>query len=298
MEGGNMMIRYKYILGFLAAIVCFTGLAGCEASSKGEEEKNEIALSRIEEELQKEAEIEEGLEETEKETVEISQETLADKVLSYTQLPTESLYFLMATEISYEGKMVRINEEDSGRLLDLFQDITVEKIDGWKTGERLYTLLLYGESQTQGCMVEVYDGWVRFNWLDCYKTSGNEFVSVLGELYDTSEELQKISPEEVLLSSSFAQQRGFTEEDIFYVNGKPALPMETGYGEMPPAQGEWYYETYICVEDIYFNEIGTAYQVMYYIDYHDDNGVYMEDGYSKIWNYYDYVTNEWGFILF
>lgn len=237
---------------------------------------------------------------TGEETAAISQETLADKVLSYTQLPTESLYFLMATEISYEGKMVRINEEDTGRLFDLFQDITVEQIDGWKTGERLYTLLLYGESQTQGCMVEVYDGWVRFNynWQACYKTSGNELVSVLAELYDTSEELQKISPEEVLLSSSFAQQRGFTEEDIFYVNGKPALPMETGYGEMPPAQGEWYYETYLCVEGMFFDWEATAYQVIYCIDYHDDNGVYMEDGYSKIWNYYDYVTNEWGFILF
>lgn len=290
-----MVIRYKYILGFLAAIVCLAGVAGCGAPSKGEEKKNEVTLeSRTEEELQKETEVEDGPEET----VEISQETLADKVLSYTQLPTESLYFLMATEISYEGKMVRINEEDSGRLIDLFQDITVEKIDGWKTGERLYTLLLYGESQTQGCMVEVYDGWVRFNWLDCYKTSGNEFVSVLGELYDTSEELQKISPEEVLLSSSVAEERGFTEKDIFYVNGKPALPMETGYGEMPPAQGEWYYETYICVEDgMYFNEIGTAYQVMYYIDYYDDNGVYI-DSYCKIWNHYDYVTNEWRFILF
>lgn len=295
MEGGNMVIRYKYILGFLAAIVCLAGFAGCGAPSKGEEEKNEVTLeSQTEEELQKETEVEDGLEET----VEISQETLADKVLSYTKLPTESLYFLMATEISYEGKMVRINEEDTGRLLDLFQDITVEQIDGWKTGERLYTLLLYGESQTQGCMVEVYDGWVRFNWLDCYKTSGNEFVSVLAELYDTSEELQKISPEEVLLSSSVAEERGFTEKDIFYVNGKPALPMETGYGEMPPAQGEWYYETYICVEDgMYFNEIGTAYQVMYYIDYYDDNGVYI-DSYCKIWNHYDYVTNEWGFILF
>lgn len=237
---------------------------------------------------------------TGEETTGISQETLADKVLSYTKLPTESLYFLMATEISYEGKMVRINEEDTGRLFDLFQDITVEQIDGWKTGERLYTLLLYGESQTQGCMVEVYDGWVRFNynWQACYKTSGNELVSVLAELYDTSEELQKISPEEVLLSSSFAQQRGFTEEDIFYVNGKPALPMETGYGEMPPAQGEWYYETYLCVEGMFFDWEATAYQVIYCIDYHDDNGVYMEDGYSKIWNYYDYVTNEWGFILF
>lgn len=238
--------------------------------------------------------------ETEEESVEIRQGTLADKVLSYTQSPTENLYFLMATEISYEGKMVRINEEDTGSLLRLFQDITLEKMDGWARGECLYTLLLYDESQTQGCMVEVYDGWVRFNynWQACYKTSGNELVSVLAELYDTSEELQKISPEEVLLSSSFAQQRGFTEEDIFYVNGKPALPMETGYGEMPPAQGEWYYETYLCVEGMFFDWEATAYQVIYCIDYHDDSGVYMEDGYSKIWNYYDYVTNEWGVHIF
>ena len=295
-----MVIRYKYILGFLAAIVCFAGLAGCEVSSKGEEEKNEIALSRIEEELQKEAETENGLEETEEESVEISQETLADKVLSYTQSPTESLHFLMATEETYEGRVVRIDEEDTRRLIDLFQNITVEKMDGWTKGKRLYTLLLYDETQTQGCMIDVYDGWVGFNWMAYYKTSDSELVSILDELYAASEELQKLSLEEVLLDTSLAKERGFTEKDIFYINGNPALPMESGYGEMPPVSGELHYETYICVEGIYFNEIGTAYQVMYCIDYYDDNGVCMgaDYSYAKIWNYYDYVTNEWGFIYF
>ena len=237
--------------------------------------------------------------ETEEESVEIRQETLADKVLSYTQSPTENLYFLMATEETYESKVVRIDEEDTGSLLRLFQDITIEKMDGRVGGECLYTLLLYDETQTQGCMINVYDNYVRFNWEAYYEngayyeTSGNEFVSILDELYATSEELQKLSPEEVLLSTSVAEARGYTEKDIFYVNGKPALPMETGYGEMPPAQGEWNYETYLCVEGIYFNWDGAAYQVTYFIDYWDDNGVYMEDGYSKIWNYYDYATNEW-----
>lgn len=292
-----MVLKCKYILGFLAAIVCFTGVAGCEASSKGEEEKSGVILeSRTDAELQAEAGA--GLEETEEESVEISRETLSDKVLSYTQSPTENLYFLMATEISYEGKMVRINEEDTGHLLHLFQDITVEKIDSWAKGECLYTLLLYDESQTQGCMVEVYDGWLRFNWQACYKISDSELVSILDELYSTSEELHKISPEEVLLSSRIAKEYGFTEDDICYVNGDPALLFKTGYGEMPPMQGECNYKIYYIVEkEMYFNEIGTAYQMNYYIEYYDDGGKYI-DNYTKIWSHYDYVTNEWGFTVF
>lgn len=62
-----MVLKCKYILGFLAAIVCFTGVAGCEASSKGEEGKNGVILeSRTDAELQAEAGA--GLEETEEES--------------------------------------------------------------------------------------------------------------------------------------------------------------------------------------------------------------------------------------
>lgn len=217
--------------------------------------------------------------------------TLADKVLSFTQSPPESLYFLMATEISYEGKMVRIDEEDTGRLLHLLQDIAFEEIEAKDRGELLYILLLYDENRLPVCRIDVYDNCIGFDFKSYYEISKSELQNSLAELYNISEELEKLSPEECLLSTSLSKD-DFAQEDIFLHQEKPALMIETGYDEIPYLPYECYYESILWWDSMFFDaRYQTTYAFALDTAYYDAEGNYV-DGDTRITFYYDYFTGE------
>lgn len=152
--------------------------------------------------------------------------------------------------------------------------------------------MVHGKTeQMPVCRIDVYDNCIGFDFKSYYEISKSELQNSLAELYNISEELEKLSPEECLLSTSLSKDN-FAQEDIFLHQEKPALMIETGYDEIPYLPYECYYESILWCDSMFFD---TRYQTTYAFAldtaYYDTEGNYV-DGDTRITFYYDYFTGE------
>lgn len=216
---------------------------------------------------------------------------LPEEVFFMTAVSTEDVDFLIAQEVSISGKTVKTKAEDANLLLELLQNTRVTKQEGFLSYADYY-LLLRDKNGVPQCLIEVWEGFICINSREYYKTYDDELFAAVSNLLNTSIEVDKVSPEDILLSMPIYSDSESDEREIIVYNDKPAILIETGYHNVNSSEEEYYYERLICYGGLYFDtEFQTTYMfVQNTIYYNDDGSVY--DSYYKRDSYYDYFTGE------
>lgn len=227
---------------------------------------------------------------------------LPENLFSSTASEADDIHFLITTGVSFEDKFIKTELSDTNLLLDLFRNIPVKEHKIILSSADYYLLLRDGDEEPI-CLIEIWENYICIDQVHYYEISDNELFATLNEVYDKSDALEKIAPQEVLLSTPFTSSGEFTQENIISYKEKPAIILETGYDNVryspeKSSTEKYDYERILLCEGMYFDtEYKTAYLISQYIIYYNEDGSIFDSFYKRL-QYYDYFTGEdIGFIL-
>lgn len=202
---------------------------------------------------------------------------------------TNEIYFLIAKEISLKGQFYKTDENNTNKLLKLFQNLQVKKTED-VVSDADYYILFRNKNDVAVCLIEVWDNYICINQGFFYEVLSDEVFLAIDKMVKECEEVNKVPAEEILLA--YTKMYGeFNKEDIVLYNKQPAILVESGY-ESNFSDEKLYYEKYVYCEGMYFDiDYQTSYMLSQCKIYYYENGS-VKDVYSERVAYYDFFTGE------
>ncbi|MBR4083242.1 MAG: hypothetical protein IKK33_03040 [Lachnospiraceae bacterium] len=203
---------------------------------------------------------------------------------------SKGYHFLVTEEITLEGRIYKTNVNDTNIVISLLQNLQVKKVSDMIPYADYY-LLFRDKNNTATYLIEVWDRYICINHSDFYEMASDELFITIGKIINKSEELNKISINDILISFTKEYLYGeFEQDDIFSYNGRQAILVESGY-KNNYLEDQIYYEKIIYYDGLYFDKdyqttCAISQSRIYYC-----NGE-VQDSYCERVAYYDYFTGK------